>query len=401
MTFSFYCGIKNIHMENNGHYKDLKRLGQELEKTKSQFYIFYELTQAMRTTLRLDEIAYIILTGLTAHQGLGFNRAILFLIDEIKKVIKGFMGLGPMDIEEANKIWKLIEEQKMDLYALIETYRRIKEGEIEPKLMQFTRSLEFPLKENSGLIYEALYEVTPIYIKDHLGNQYRDDPLTRRLNLQDFIIAPLWSKNNPMGVIIVDNYITKKPITEEDLRILTMFINQASGAIENSKTYEDTLMLAHTDTLTSLWNYGYFQYKLDEEFMKARSTNRKISVLMVDIDNFKKFNDTFGHQAGDEALKSIAANIQRSARKIDIACRYGGEEFSFILPDTSKEEALTIAERMRITISDNKIMDYAFTISIGISSFPQDAQNKEELIRKADWALYKGKNEGKNKVVVI
>ena len=388
-------------MENNDVYKDPERLIQELEKTKSQFYIFYELTQAMRTTLRLDEIAYIILTGLTAHQGLGFNRAILFLIDEIKKVIKGFMGLGPMDIEEANKIWGLIEEQKMDLYALIEAYRRIKEGEIQPKLMQFTRSLEFPLKESSGLIYEALYEVVPIYIKNHLADQYKNDPLIHRLNLKDFIIAPLWSKNNPMGIIIVDNYITKKPITDEDLRILTMFINQASGAIENSKTYEDTLMRAHTDTLTSLWNYGYFQYKLDEEIMKARSDNRKISVLMVDIDNFKKFNDTFGHQAGDEALKNIATNIQRSARKIDIACRYGGEEFSFILPDTSKEEATTIAERMRTTISNTAIMNYTFTISIGIASFPEDAQNKEELIRKSDWALYKAKNEGKNKVVTI
>ena len=388
-------------MENNDVYKDLERLRQELEKTKSQFYIFYELTQAMRTTLRLDETAYIILTGLTAHQGLGFNRAILFLIDEVKKVIKGFMGLGPMDIEEANKIWRLIEEQKMDLYALIETYRRIKEGEIQPKLMQFTRSLEFPLKESSGLVYEALYEVVPVYIKNHLIGQYKDDPLVHRLNLKDFIIAPLWSKNNPMGIIIVDNYITKKPITDEDLRIFTMFINQASGAIENSKTYEDTLTRAHTDTLTSLWNYGYFQYKLDEEIMKARSDNRKISVLMVDIDNFKKFNDTFGHQAGDEALKNIATNIRRSARKIDIACRYGGEEFSFILPDTSKEEATTIAERMRTTISHTTIMNYTFTISIGVASFPEDAQNKEELVRKSDWALYKAKNEGRNKVITI
>jgi len=386
-------------MEKDNVYEETERLRQELEKTKSQFYIFYELTQAMRTTLRLDEIAYIILTGLTARQGLGFNRAILFLIDEVKKIIKGFMGLGPMDIEEANKIWQLIEEQKMDLYALIKAYRRIKEGEIQPKLMQFTRSLEFPLKESSGLIYEALYEVVPIYIKNNMKNQYKDDPLIQRLNLKDFIIAPLWSKNNPLGIIIVDNYITKKPITDEDLRILTMFINQASGAIENSKTYEDTLTRAHTDALTTLWNYGYFQYKLDEEIVKARSSNRKISVLMVDIDNFKIFNDTFGHQAGDEALKTIAINIQRSARKIDIACRYGGEEFSFILPDTSKEEALTIAERMRTAISDNKIMDYVFTISIGVASFPQDAQNKEELVRKSDEALYKAKNEGKNKVI--
>ena len=386
-------------MDKRTIYEEVEYLRRETEKIRSQFYIFYELTQAMRTTLRLDEITYIILTGLTAHQGLGFNRAVLFLIDEVKKVIKGFMGLGPMDIEEANKIWKLIEEQKMDLYSLIETYRRIKEGEIQPKLMQFTRSLEFPLNENSGLIYEALHEVVPVSIKNALSSHYKDDPLVRKLNLKDFVIAPRWSKNNPMGIIIVDNYITQKPITDDNIRILTMFINQAAGAIENSKTYEDTLTRAHTDALTSLWNYGYFQYKLDEEVLKALSSQGKMSLLMIDIDDFKKFNDTFGHQAGDKALKVITSNIQRSARKIDIACRYGGEEFAFILPDTSKEEASVIAERMRKAVSDDKIMEYAFTISIGCASLPDDAKGKEELVRRADMALYKAKDLGKDGVV--
>ncbi len=391
--------VLRIYMDKRTIYEEVEYLRRETEKIRSQFYIFYELTQAMRTTLRLDEVTYIILTGLTAHQGLGFNRAVLFLIDEVKKVIKGFMGLGPMDVEEANKIWKLIEEQKMDLYSLIETYRRIKEGEIQPKLMQFTRSLEFPLNENSGLIYEALYEVVPVSIKNALSSHYKDDPLVRKLNLKDFVIAPLWSKNNPMGIIIVDNYITQKPITDENIRILTMFINQAAGAIENSKTYEDTLTRAHTDALTSLWNYGYFQYKLDEEVLKALSSHGKMSLLMIDIDDFKKFNDTFGHQAGDKALKVITSNIQRSARKIDIACRYGGEEFAFILPDTSKEEASVIAERMRKAVSDDKIMEYAFTISIGCASLPDDAKGKEELVRRADMALYKAKDLGKDRVV--
>ncbi len=388
-------------MENYQIQDKLKSLEEELEKTKSQFYIFYELTQAMRTTLRLDEISYIILTGLTAHQGLGFNRALLFLVDDLRKKIKGFMGLGPVDTEEANRIWKLIEEQKMDLYALIETYRRIKEGKIQPKLMELTRSLEFPLEESSGIIYEALYEVVPIYIKNHGDKKYDNDPLINKLDLKEFVLAPLWSKNNPLGIIIVDNYITRKPITDEDLRILTMFINQAAGAIENSKTYEDTLLRAHTDTLTSLWNYGYFQYKLDEEIMKARATHNQLSVLMIDIDDFKKFNDAFGHQTGDEALKEVAEALQRCSRKMDLACRYGGEEFSFILPNTSKEEAITIAERMRKSIAEHPLANASFTISIGIASFPQDAQTKEEIIRKADLALYRAKKEGKNKVVAI
>jgi len=387
-------------METQKYTEEIRQLKDDLEKTKSHLYIFYELTQAMRTTLRLDEVAYIILTGLTAHQGLEFNRAILFLIDETKRSINGFMGIGPIDAEEANKIWKKIEEQKMDLYALIENFRRIKEGKIQPKLMEFTRTLKFPLHEKSGLIFESLYEVVPIHIKKKNKQKYNNDLLIEKLKLEEFVIAPLWSKNNPLGVIIVDNYITGKPITDEDIRILTMFINQSAGAIENSKMYEDTLLLAHTDTLTSLWNYGYFQYKLDEEIMRSKSQNYEVSVMMLDIDDFKKFNDAFGHQAGDEALKSVGEILKRCSRKIDIVCRYGGEEFALILPHTSKEESLTIADRIRTTVEKQMIMNHPFTISIGVASFPRDTEDKENLVKKADLALYRAKSKGKNTVIL-
>ncbi len=383
-------------MEKENCLEEIEWLKQELEKVKSQFYIFYELTQAIQTTLRLDEVAYIILTGLTARQGLEFNRAILFLIDEAENAIKGFTGIGPIDAEEANRIWDLIEKQKMDLYSLIEVYRKIKEGNIRPKLMEFTHSLSFPLNEKSGLIYESLHEVVPIYID---GAKYKEDPLVEKLNLKEFVIAPLWSKNNPLGVIIVDNYITQKPITEENIKILTMFINQAARAIENSKTYENTLLRAHTDLLTSLWNYGYFQYKLDEELIKAKRHKEIVSVIMLDLDDFKKFNDSFGHPAGDQALKEIAENLKKCTRATDIVSRYGGEEFALILPNTSKKDCLVVAEQIRSFIEKQKILNYFFTVSIGVSTFPEDSQDKKQLIQKADLALYRAKNEGKNRIV--
>ncbi len=388
-------------MEEN-HIKELERLKRELERARSQFYIFYELTQAMRTTLHLEEISYIILTGITAHHGLGFNRAILFLVNREDDIIQGFMGIGPMDSEEANKIWQAIEKQKMDLYALIHAYNRIKNEPQKPKFMEFARSLRFPLKEESGLIYESLFEVTPLHInlkKEHI-NKYKDDPLVRKLNLEEFVIAPLWSKDNPLGVIVADNCITKKPITEEDIRILTMFANQSAGAIENSLMFESTLIKAHTDPLTGLWNYGYFQYKLDEEITKAKTHNYKVSVIMLDIDDFKKFNDTFGHQAGDEVLKKIAYILKENLRKIDIAARYGGEEFALILPYTNKEEAKIIGERVRKNIEGAKILNTTITISGGVSSFNEDACTKDELVKKADFALYKAKREGKNKIIL-
>jgi diguanylate cyclase (GGDEF)-like protein len=380
--------------------EEIRKLQTEVEKIRSQFYIFYELTKAMRTTLRLDEIAYIILTGLTAGQGLAFNRAVLFLVDSERKKIDGFMGIGQIDAEDAGPIWHHIEEEKKDLYELIKAYHKIKEGQVKPKFMEFVQSLSFPLVKESGLIFDTMLELTPMRIKEDQVNKFANDPLVKQLQLHEFLIAPIWIKNKPEGVILVDNSVTKKPISDENTRIFNMFVDQATGAIENSKSFEDTLIKAHTDLLTNLWNHGCFQYKMDEELAKAKTENKNLSVLMIDLDDFKKFNDTYGHIQGDKALQGISGILRENCRRMDILCRYGGEEFSFILPYTKKEEALFLAERIRKSIQDRDVLGTHFTVSIGISSFPQDAVEKELLVKRADEALYRAKKEGKNKVTL-
>lgn len=379
---------------------ELKKLKEELEKTRSQLYILYELNKAMRTTLRLEEIVYIILTGLTAHEGLSFNRAMLFLTDEENKKIVGFMGIGPMDMHEANTIWRSIEHQKMDLYDLIKAYHRIKEENIKPKFMEFIQSLSLELNEKSGFLFNALWEKGTLHIKGEKILELHNDPIAAQLRLGEFLIASLWIKNKPQGVIIVDNYVTKKPITETDIRIFNMFVEQATGAIENSQAFEDTLIKAHTDTLTSLWNHGYFQYRLDEELLKAKSSNHPISIMMIDLDDFKKFNDTYGHIQGDNALRRISEVLKESCREHDIICRYGGEEFSIILPFTNRDETYNIAEKLRKNLAEKEILKKMFTVSIGLASFPQDGLDKDTLVKKADVALYKAKREGKNRVVL-
>jgi diguanylate cyclase (GGDEF)-like protein len=378
---------------------EIKRLQEELERTRFQLYFFYELTKAMRLTLKLDEITYIILTGLTAHEGLGFNRAVIFFVDEEEKKLKGSMGIGPVDSKEADEIWHHIEEEKKDLYDLINDYSRIRENKIKPRFMEFVRSLSFPLSRESGLIFDALYEKKILHIKEGKTPKLKDDPLVKRLILKDFLISSLWIKGKPAGVILADNYITKKSITEDDVKIFAMFMEQAAGAIENSQSFEDTLTKAHTDSLTSLWNYGYFQYRLDEELSKARSLHLPLSVMMIDIDDFKKFNDAHGHLQGDSALRQIGDVLRENCRKIDILCRYGGEEFSLILPSNNKREAGRLAERIRKSIEKKEILKSNFTVSIGIASFPRDSQNKTDLIEKADQALYAAKRKGKNRVV--
>ncbi len=375
-------------------------LKEELERARSQLYIFYELTKAMRTTLRLDEIVYIILTGLTAHEGLGFNRAVLFLADEAKSQMNGFMGIGVVDLAEADNIWRSIEQQKMDLYDLIKNYHRIKESNQKPKFMELVQSLSFPLESSSGLVFEALWEKGTLHIREEKLKDLQEDPLIKSLQLEEFLVSSLWIKEKPKGLILVDNYVTKKAIQEGDRRIFNMFVEQAVGAIENSQAFEDTLIKAHTDTLTNLWNHGYFQYKLDEELLKAKAKNLALSIMMLDLDDFKKFNDTYGHIKGDEALKKISSFLKENIRSGDILCRYGGEEFSLILPSTNPEEAFDLAERIRKGLSQKEISGVYFTVSIGLANYPQDAQDKDALIKKADIALYKAKREGKNCTVL-
>lgn len=380
--------------------EEIKNLKKDLEKSRLNLHLFYELTKAIRKSLHLDEMAYIILTGLTAKEGLGFNRAILFLVDEDYKNINGFMGLGPLNLSEADLIWKTIEDQKMDLYDLIENYHKIKEPPYKPKLMEFVQSISFPLKKESGFIFYTLWEKGTLHIKGEKIKELENDEFIKKFNLKEFLISSLWIDDKPEGIIVVDNCVTQKPILEEDKMIFSMFIEYATSAIKNSKAYEDTLLMAHTDMLTGLYNHGYFQYKLDEELLKAKSKNQKLSVIMMDVDNFKKFNDTYGHIQGDEALKKISSILKEGLDEKYILCRYGGEEFSLILPLTSIEEGLEIGKNLLKKVENTEILNTRFTLSAGIATYPEHGLDKETLLKKADLALYKAKKEGKNKIVL-
>ena len=377
---------------------EIIKLKEELERSRCQLHIFYELTKAMRTTLRFEEIIYIILTGLTAHQGLGFNRAVVFTVDSSNRIIKGFMGIGHVDAYEAGGVWQSIENQKMNLYDLIKAYHKIKEGD-KPKFWKFVEGLTFPLSEDAGFIYKAFLEKGSLHIKEDKAKTLKDDPLVSRLKLKEFLISSLWIKGRPRGIVLVDNYINQKIIAGDDVKIFNMFAEQAEGAIENSQIFEDALTRAHTDSLTGLWNYGYFQYKIDEELIKAKNKNTPLSLMMVDIDNFKKINDTYGHAQGDSALRLLSRIFKENCRECDYLCRYGGEEFSLILPGTEKEKAYILGERIRKSVEEKNALNTGLTVSIGISSFPADAQKKEEFIKIADEALYKAKKNGKNTVI--
>lgn len=163
--------------------------------------------------------------------------------------------------------------------------------------------------------------------------------------------------------------------------------------------------LAVTDGLTGLYNYRYFKEYLDQEMRRAQRHQLFVSLLMLDIDFFKHYNDNHGHVAGDEVLRTIARLIKGNIRSIDVAARYGGEEFAIVLPETNKRSAMIVAEKVRLLVEQHVFAkqerqpDGNLTVSIGLASFPSDAKNSEEMVKCADQRLYRAKAGGRNCVI--
>jgi len=313
------------------------------------------------------------------------------------------MGIGPHSAEEAGKIWHYLSQSGMTLDDFVATYDNFKRDP-ESKLNTIVKGMKIPLREDMGVLALTILEGMPFEITTEEAKNRLSPDITRMLNTNFFVTIPLKTKDKVLGAILVDNVFNKKPITKNDVRMLTMFANHAGLAIENSRLYEETVYLSNIDWLTKLWNYGRFQQLLTLEIEKARISSTPLCLVMIDVDNFKNYNDTHGHLKGDEALRNIASILHDKSRKCDPVARYGGEEFAIIMPNTMKENAKLFAERLRSEVEKFYVDDTAITpdkrvtISAGIAEYPEDALTKDELISKADIALYQAKHSGKNRI---
>jgi diguanylate cyclase (GGDEF)-like protein len=388
-------------MDNN-YVIEKDHLEEALNRTQRELSVLYEVSNAMRTTLELNRILYIILTGVTSHSGLGFNRAILFLVNKNTRNLEPKLAIGPESGEHAQEIWGYISESKQHLEDLIKDDKMIQNGSGHSSLFNAIKHLRIPLDQKDNLLGSAFHQGIPLRVPYERIIQCPQDPLLQVFKTTELVVMPLKAKDKVNGLIVADNLFTKKPITEQDLKIFTMLANQAGLAIENSQLYELIIHKSHTDSVTGLWNHGFFQNQLSKEVEVAKESKQPLSLLILDIDNFKQLNDTYGHQTGDLILKELALILKNSSREIDYVCRYGGEEFSIILTQTSKDRSLAIAERIRQKIeqtpfprlqSEDKLK---VTVSIGIATLPQDTLTKEELITLADKAMYIAKFSGKN-----
>ena len=214
---------------------------------------------------------------------------------------------------------------------------------------------------------------------------------------------PLRARDENMGILMVDNLLSQQEIPEEQIPLLEAIAGQLSMAIKNARLFQGVEELSITDGLTGLYILRYFKQRLKEELYRAERTHGQLSLMILDIDHFKRFNDTYGHPAGDTILATVAERVLANARKVDLPARYGGDEFFILLPDTSPDEAHLLAERLHqavanepIALPDGKVLK--LTVSIGIATYPTHAASIDELIKRADEALYWIKSHGRNRI---
>lgn len=259
--------------------------------------------------------------------------------------------------------------------------------------------------ENDSIAQIVTYKRLPIieknFHKEKDFQRYIIQPNDGSINIQSFIAVPIASKNkNSIGsIFLLSKYANN--FNKNKLELLEVYGRLFGESLIRTQLYEEKEKLSIKDGLTGLYSHRYFQDSLSDELERSRRSGEPVSLAILDLDYFKKVNDTHGHRVGDKVLITISKLILKSIRQIDFLGRYGGEEFVLILPNCDFKQAVKIVEKirnnvqkLRITTNNDKIIK--LTVSIGVSSFPIRALTKEELIEDADLSLYKAKEGGRN-----
>lgn len=254
-----------------------------------------------------------------------------------------------------------------------------------------------------GLTEQILNSGEIFIVSDTANSSFFHNPVAISEGIRSLVCVPLIFQDDIVGIMYLDDF-TPRDFDRQKLELLSILSSFAALAIHNARLHNKTKLMAITDFLTGLHNHRYFQQILTQELGRARRYEKVLSMIILDIDNFKSFNDSYGHAVGDKVLIAIGDIINRSLRKVDYAFRYGGEEFILLLPETSLQNTVMTAERLRVRIADEAVAmvpeacGSTITVSAGVACYPENGSNREDLFSLMDSFLYKAKTMGKNRV---
>lgn len=255
-----------------------------------------------------------------------------------------------------------------------------------------------PLPRALGVCQRALASNTPVLIEDV---RQEPDYEARFEETLSELVLPLVSFGETIGVLTLESAVVGG-LHAEDIKPLESVADICAAAIQNAHYFERVKQLAYRDGLTGVYNRRFFENRMIEEIDRAKRYDLSLSVLMVDIDQFKNLNDEFGHLLGDEVLKQVSQLFLKQTRKSDYVCRYGGDELALLLTETTGPNAIKVADKLRATISKWEFagVPRPVTLSIGVAEFPLNGYTRDQIIQSADKALYRAKQAGRNRAVL-
>jgi diguanylate cyclase (GGDEF)-like protein len=237
--------------------------------------------------------------------------------------------------------------------------------------------------------------------KTLINNDSKTDPeyVDFYVETKSRMAIPLVSFGQALGVLVLDSEDTNA-FNIADMQPLESVADICATAIQNAHYVERVKQLAYLDGLTGIFNRRFFELRMAEELDRARRFGAGMAVIMVDIDHFKRLNDEFGHLLGDEVLRQISSIFHQQLRKIDVVCRYGGEEFAILLSQTDPQHALMVAEKLRSVVAGWQFpgVPRSVTISAGTANYPDHGTTRDALVKAADAGLYSAKQAGRNRV---
>jgi diguanylate cyclase (GGDEF)-like protein len=393
---------------------------RELEQVVRELEFRTTVTTAMLSTLDLDQILYVILCGITSGDGLGFNRAFLFLTDEAGRTIRVTMALGPASREEAHEIWERIERNKLSLPDILRRYESYLQEPTAGGLTRRMSTFQLPMDRLealalspqsllvekraplAGVLARCLVSRTPFASSRMRLVQELGGPGGEEISFSHLAIAPLLVADKLIGAILADNIYTQRAVGSESLRSLYAFGNLAALAIDRARLHRQTLAMAEVDGLTGVYNRRFYQQELERILKATQRRPSEVSIVVFDLDHFKFYNDQYGHLVGDELLKDVARLITDNVRAGDTVARYGGEEFVVLVRDTPADVAAGVAEKLCALVKSTPLARgriQGLTLSAGLAS-SVGSESVEELFDRADRALYRAKATGRDKVVV-